>query len=84
MVLTNHDIDRAETRIMDILHDESEPVAPSKLFDLLREKGISPLLVRAAIWYLIDRDEVTLTSDRLLKSIQVKQTSSALELARIR
>jgi len=66
MVLTNEEIDRAEAEIQSILSSETEPIRPTVLFELLQKRGISEILARAAVWYLIDRNLVDLTSKRLL------------------
>ena len=68
MVLTNEALDRAEREVLSVLERAAEPYPPRKLIDeLMSEDDLPEPLLRAAIWYLIDRYAVVLTRDRLLR-----------------
>lgn len=84
MVLSDQDLDMAEERILSILREEHEPVEPTKLFDQLADQGVSPLLARAAIWYLIDRAAIALTRTRLLEVTPAGRAAPAMELVAAR
>lgn len=67
MVLTNAELTRAERQILLTLEEFSGPTSPRVIIDLLRGQQFPEPLIRAAIWYLIDRNAVELTRDRLLR-----------------
>ncbi|MGH2560807.1 MAG: hypothetical protein ACRDJH_17220 [Thermomicrobiales bacterium] len=71
MVVTDEELQQAEETILLILSRASSPYAPNQLMNELSQRGISEYSARAAIWYLIDRDEVTLTRDRKLEPTMV-------------
>ncbi|CAA9584548.1 MAG: hypothetical protein AVDCRST_MAG59-5291 [uncultured Thermomicrobiales bacterium] len=66
MVLTDEELVQIEKQVLSELEKEPTPYAPRELITRLRDRH-SEHLIRAAIWYLIDRNEVELTRDRLLK-----------------
>lgn len=68
MVLSNEALERAERRVLAELARATEPYPPRRLIaELAADPDLSEPLLRAAIWYLIDRYEVELTRDRLLR-----------------
>lgn len=68
MVLSDEALDRAERQVLAVLERAREPYPPRLLIDELKaEPDLPEPLVRAAIWYLIDRYAVELTRDRLLR-----------------
>jgi DNA-binding transcriptional regulator PaaX len=66
VVLTDQEIDQAEAAILSTLKSAPEPLSPSRLIELLKEQGISEYPARAAMWILLDRQWIDLSSDRLL------------------
>jgi hypothetical protein len=67
MVATADELRTAETGILAALADAQAPFSPADLVDLLKAKGISEYSTRVALWYLIDRNRIELTMDRLLR-----------------
>ncbi len=67
MVLTDEQLKQTEERILAELERSARPYPPLELIRQLKAQQISEYLIRAAIWYLIDRNEVELTSDRRLR-----------------
>jgi hypothetical protein len=66
---SNDDVKRAENGILEILEHSGEPFPPVDLMGQLERKGISEYSARVAIWYLIDRNLIELTMDRLLRFV---------------
>ncbi|MGH2532865.1 MAG: hypothetical protein ACRDJW_11255 [Thermomicrobiales bacterium] len=77
MVLTDEELQQAEETILLFLRRSATPYAPARLLEDLARAGISEYVARAAIWYLIDRDEVELTRDRKLEPAKVAHSQSA-------
>lgn len=77
MELSNDDLRRAEVGILDFLENAEEPSQPSQLMKQLSEQGISEYSARVALWYLIDRNQIELTMDRLLRSVHRSATGAA-------
>lgn len=73
MVLEDRQLDQTESRVLAELESSGQPYPPRELINRLREQNISEALVRAAIWYLIDRHQVELTRDRLLRRLEAPQ-----------
>lgn len=69
MVLEDKQLDQTETQVLAELDRSGKPYHPRELIDHLRAQDVSEALARAAIWYLIDRHEVELTPDRLLRRL---------------
>ena len=67
MVLTEEQLVAAEQRIIAYLDPSDAPVSPLKLIEDLRTDQASEYVLRAAIWYLIDRNEIELTLNRHLR-----------------
>lgn len=64
MDLTNEELDHAEKQILLELDRAPGPRRPREVIDKLRfEQGLSDSVLRAALWYLIDRNEIDLTMD---------------------
>lgn len=55
-----------ESAIIEVLESYGEPMSPLVLVDALKKRNLKEDVVRAAMWYLIDRDEIDLTIDRQL------------------
>ena len=70
VVLTDEQLEQAEERVLKVLENSHEPYSPLQLIDQLKAQQISEFLARAAIWYLIDRNEVELTWDRRLRRLE--------------
>jgi hypothetical protein len=66
MMLSNDDLKRAESGILELLGNANGPFPPASLMEQLKDQGISEYSARVAIWYLIDRNLIELTMDRLL------------------
>jgi hypothetical protein len=77
VVLTDEELQQAEETILLFLRRSSAPYAPVQLLEDLGKEGISEYVARAAIWYLIDRDEVELTRDRKLEPAKVAHSQTA-------
>jgi hypothetical protein len=76
MVLTRGDLLRAEQGILDIFKDSDASYSPARLMERLEQRGIPEYSARVAIWYLIDRNLIELTMDRLLRPArQQKETN---------
>lgn len=67
MVLTDEELTRAEERVLSVLQESPTPSVPRAVIDRLTSENLAEPLVRAAIWYLIDRNAVELTWDRRLR-----------------
>jgi hypothetical protein len=62
------EINQAEDAILSILKEADAPMQPIRVIEVLKQdKGISEYSSRAAIWYLIGRHQIELTSRRLLR-----------------
>jgi hypothetical protein len=59
------DLARAEAGILELMRAEA-PFRPAALIERLAGRGVPERFVRLALWYLIDRDEVRFSLDRLL------------------
>ncbi len=79
MVLTDEQLKQAEEQVLSVLGNSPTPYPPLELIDRLKSQQISEFLVRAAIWYLIDRNEVELTRDRLLKRLESRRVEEVAE-----
>ncbi len=69
MVLSEAELVHTEEQVLSLLEGSATPVSPVDLIDQLKARHVSEVLVRAAIWYLIDRDEIELTRDRQLRRV---------------
>lgn len=70
MELTNEEIDRAEAQILRELDAHPGQRRPRDVIDAIRrEHGSSDSVLRAAIWYLIDRNIIDLTTDLRVQRI---------------
>ncbi|MDQ3043952.1 MAG: hypothetical protein M3R06_02200 [Chloroflexota bacterium] len=70
MVLTEEQLEQTELQVLSVLESSVSPYPPLQLIDRLKkDKMIPESLIRAAIWYLIDRNEVELTPDRRLRRL---------------
>ena len=58
----------AESAVMNILQKDGPQDSAPNMVSRLRESGHSEEMVRTAIWRLIDRDEIELTTDRKLRT----------------
>jgi hypothetical protein len=68
VVLSDEALNRAEHRVLSVLEQAKEPYPPRQLIDELEsDPELTEPLLRAAIWYLIDRYAVELTRDRQLR-----------------
>lgn len=64
MGLSNDEIDRAEAHILRELERNPGQHRPREIINKIRdEHGLSDTALRAAIWYLIDRNLINLTAD---------------------
>jgi hypothetical protein len=69
VVLTEEQLTDAEQRILEILEQSEEPVSPLHMINELTSDQTSEYALRAAIWYLIDRNEIELTWNRQLRRL---------------
>jgi hypothetical protein len=70
MELTNEEIDRAEAQILRELDERPGLRRPREVINAVRhEHGLSESVLRAAIWYLIDRNVIDLTTDLRVQRI---------------
>jgi hypothetical protein len=69
VVLNEADLVQTEEQVLSMLEGSAMPFSPVDLIDQLKARHVSEFLVRAAIWYLIDKNEIELTRDRLLKRV---------------
>lgn len=49
-----------------VIEEIDAPIAPNDLIDRLTRRGLDDYVVRAAIWFLIDRGRIELRKDQLL------------------
>jgi hypothetical protein len=68
MAPTQDDLKRAADEILVLLHDSEISYPPTQLLRRLEDRGISEYSARVAIWYLIDRNLIELTLNRMLRS----------------
>jgi hypothetical protein len=62
------ELNRVEQAILEVLRETASPMSPYALVDALKKLGWEEGIIRAAMWYLIDREEIDLTIDRQLRS----------------
>ncbi len=62
------ELNQVEQAILGVLRESPAPMSPYELVDALKRLGWEEGIVRAAMWYLIDREEIDLTVDRQLRS----------------
>ncbi len=67
MVASAEELRTAETGILAALEEARDPFSPAELVDQLKAEGISEYSTRVALWYLIDRNRIELTMDRLVR-----------------
>lgn len=67
MVASADELRTAETGILSVLEASPSPFSPAELVSRLKAEGISEYATRVALWYLIDRNLIELTLDRLLR-----------------
>lgn len=68
MAPTQDDLKRAADEILVLLQDSEISYPPTQLLKRLDDRGISEYSARVAIWYLIDRNLIELTLNRMLRS----------------
>ncbi len=68
MAPTQDDLKRAANEILVLLQDAEISYSPTQLLERLEQRGISQYAARVAIWYLIDRNLIELTLNRMLRS----------------
>jgi hypothetical protein len=68
MAPTQDDLKRAADEILVLLQDAEISYPPTQLLERLEHRGISQYSARVAIWYLIDRNLIELTLNRMLRS----------------
>lgn len=79
MDLTNEEIDLAEEQILLELDREPGLRRPRDVINRLREeRGLSETVLRAALWYLIDRNVIDLSSDLRVRRMPSSQTERGL------
>lgn len=61
MVLKDELLNEVEREVLATLRREGRALAPLELIALLKDRGYPDDTIRTAIWYLIDRMELTLT-----------------------
>jgi hypothetical protein len=78
--LSNEQISHAEAQILRELDSEPGPRKPREVFESIRaEHWLSDTVLRAALWYLIDRNAIELTTDlRVLRRPQTAGQQSLL------
>ncbi len=78
MVLTDEELTRAEEQVLSLLQELPAPASPLLVINRLKDENLAEPLIRAAIWYLIDRNAVQLTWDRRLKPARTFDVPGAL------
>jgi hypothetical protein len=63
------ELNRVEQAILEELQASSAPMSPYDLVAALKKHNLKEDIIRAAMWYLIDRREIDLTTDRQLRSV---------------
>jgi len=81
VVLTDEQLKHAEAHVLSIVSESPSSYRPRDVIDRLNAQGISEYLVRAAIWYLIDRNAIELTWDRRLRRAGLGRGDVAVEHA---
>jgi len=76
MAIRNADIQveiaRAESSIISTLTEQAGvALAPRVVITRAVQQGVSESIVRSAIWFLLDRDVISMTNDRKLVAIAV-------------
>ena len=62
-------LQQAQEAIVEGLREEKQAVSPKQILEKIREKrGLKDIDLREAVWLLIGRGEIELTSDRKLVS----------------
>ena len=69
MVLTEEQLVEAENQIIELLERSPTPYPPLQLIQELTSDHMTEYVIRAAIWYLIDRNEIELTWNRQLQRL---------------
>jgi DNA-binding transcriptional regulator PaaX len=70
MPQTSQEIDRAQEQILDYLQKHGSAVDPSSVTSEIKGLGIDESLIRAAIWFLLDRHKISLTSNLQLLAVK--------------
>ena len=66
MVAVDRELREVEQELLATLQEAGGPYAPAKLIDDLKRSGRREDVIRAAMWFLIDRGLIWLTPDRKL------------------
>lgn len=67
MVASADELKMAEKGILIAIRNAPVPFSPADLVAHLEGEGISEYSTRVALWYLIDRNRIELTMNRLLR-----------------
>jgi hypothetical protein len=67
MIVIDTELERAEQKIVGAFEAQLTMIAPARIIEILRANGVSDEIARIAIWHLIDRDQLELTKDRMLR-----------------
>jgi hypothetical protein len=79
MGLSNEEIDQAEQQILLELQRNPGLRRPREVINKIRdEHGLSDTALRAAIWYLIDRNVIDLTADLRVQRIAARPEPGVL------
>lgn len=81
MVITEAELVQTEEQVLSFLERTNVPSSPVELIDQLKHQQVAEHLIRAAIWYLIDRNEIEFTRDRLLKRAGTESDIGVVEFA---
>jgi len=68
MVVNQRDVEQAEHSILRILRESGPQSSASQLKSRLHVEGIRDVAIQAAIWDLMDKNRIELTSDRKLRA----------------
>jgi hypothetical protein len=63
MVLTDALLLEVENAVLETLREARYPYAPKDLIERLKDRGYPDDIIRTAIWYLVDRMQVSLTPE---------------------
>lgn len=63
MILTDPALAEAEQAVLGTLRGSQDPYTSKDLIERLKARGYHDDVIRAAIWYLIDRMQIHLTAD---------------------
>ena len=66
VVVSHREVERAEREVARLVRDATTPYRAQDLIEQVTSQGIAEDLVRYAIWALIDKNHIRLTTERLL------------------